>query len=304
MGFLKNFITLGASGRIENKIEEYEDYISDYNSIYSKMEAKREEVNEVLNSLIEVKVKSLKSLKKIEKITKNIKGKEREFLNEEIAGQTFDLNFDNIEETISIGDAALNATKGISSGVSTAVGGWALVSSLGSASTGTAIATLNGAAATNATLAWFGGGSLAAGGGGIAAGTAVLGGIVALPVLALTGIFNHLNANKRIREIEDKIYEVEKAILTIKENILMIELAGERSHELIDSLTKISEIFSKEVEKSYKKIYPIPFFSKLIKAIKKDILKRSYFSQEDLKEISYIGGLGNDLAKMIDSKVF
>lgn len=55
------------------------------------------------------------------------------------------------------------------------------------ASTGTAIASLSGAAATNATLAFFGGGSLAAGGLGIAGGTAVLGGLVAGPALAVIG---------------------------------------------------------------------------------------------------------------------
>lgn len=57
-----------------------------------------------------------------------------------------------------------------------------------SASTGTAIATLGGAAATNATLAWFGGGALAAGGFGMAGGMVVLGGIVAGPVLAVGGV--------------------------------------------------------------------------------------------------------------------
>lgn len=56
-----------------------------------------------------------------------------------------------------------------------------------SASTGTAIGSLAGVAATNATLAWFGGGSLAAGGLGMAGGVAVLGGIVAGPVLAIAG---------------------------------------------------------------------------------------------------------------------
>ncbi|MFS2008570.1 hypothetical protein ACCD06_01630 [Azospirillum sp. CT11-132] len=56
------------------------------------------------------------------------------------------------------------------------------------ASTGTPIAVLSGAAATNATLAWFGGGALSAGGLGMAGGTAILGGIVAGPVLAVGGM--------------------------------------------------------------------------------------------------------------------
>ena len=49
-----------------------------------------------------------------------------------------------------------------------------VATTFGTASTGTAISTLSGAAATNATLAWLGGGALAAGGGGTAAGTALL----------------------------------------------------------------------------------------------------------------------------------
>lgn len=49
-----------------------------------------------------------------------------------------------------------------------------IATTFGVASTGTAISTLTGAAATNAALAWLGGGALAAGGGGIAVGNALL----------------------------------------------------------------------------------------------------------------------------------
>ena len=49
-----------------------------------------------------------------------------------------------------------------------------IATTFGTASTGTAIASLSGAAATNAALAWLGGGALAAGGGGMAAGEFVL----------------------------------------------------------------------------------------------------------------------------------
>lgn len=50
----------------------------------------------------------------------------------------------------------------------------AIATTLGTASTGTAISALSGAAATNAALAWLGGGALATGGGGVAAGEAFL----------------------------------------------------------------------------------------------------------------------------------
>lgn len=77
---------------------------------------------------------------------------------------------------------------GAMAGALTAFGAYGVAGALATASTGTAIASLSGVAATNATLAFFGGGSLAAGGLGIAGGTAVLGGLVAGPALAVLGV--------------------------------------------------------------------------------------------------------------------
>lgn len=68
---------------------------------------------------------------------------------------------------------------------------FAAVGTFATASTGAAIGGLSGAAATNATLAWLGGGAIASGGGGMAAGMVVLGGIVAVPVLAIGGLVIH-----------------------------------------------------------------------------------------------------------------
>lgn len=65
--------------------------------------------------------------------------------------------------------------------------GTALAMKVGVTSAGTALGTLSGAAATNATLAWLGGGSLAAGGGGMAMGTMVLGGLAAAPAMVVVG---------------------------------------------------------------------------------------------------------------------
>ena len=49
-----------------------------------------------------------------------------------------------------------------------------VATTFGHASTGVAISSLSGAAASNATLAWLGGGAVAAGGGGVASGQALL----------------------------------------------------------------------------------------------------------------------------------
>ena len=91
---------------------------------------------------------------------------------------------------------------GAVAGTVTAFGAYSAAGALATASTGTAIAGLSGAAATNATLAFFGGGSLAAGGLGIAGGTAVLGGLVAGPALAVIGLV----AGSKASANKDKAY--------------------------------------------------------------------------------------------------
>lgn len=87
---------------------------------------------------------------------------------------------------------------GAMAGALTAFGAYGAAGALATASTGTAIASLSGAAATNATLAFFGGGSLATGGLGMAGGTAVLGGLVAGPALAVLGFVAGAKASKNL----------------------------------------------------------------------------------------------------------
>lgn len=87
---------------------------------------------------------------------------------------------------------------GAASGAIVAMGAYGAAQTFAAASTGTAIASLSGAAATNATLAFFGGGSLAAGGLGMAGGTMVLGGLVAGPALMVLGFVAGGAASKQL----------------------------------------------------------------------------------------------------------
>lgn len=304
MGFMKNLVTFGAAGRVEAKIEEYEDYIEVYKSKYRKMEHERETVNEQLETLVNLKVRSIKSLKKIKKISKNIRDKEREVLVRKVGNELQTVNLEMIENTLTVGQAAINATKGVASGVSTALGAWALVSTFGAASTGTAIGTLSGVAATNATLAWFGGGAVAAGGAGMAGGALALGGLVAIPALALTGIFSHIKANKQISEIEEKLYELYQAVDQIESNLLQMELINNRTKEIQVALEKANEVFTGEFKKIYKEIYKYPILSKSWKWMKKTIFRKDYFTDVEYQKIAYIGGIAQEFATIIDSKVF
>ncbi len=107
------------------------------------------------------------------------------------AVSTFDPNsLPELEHQVSAAaSAAKSVAAGTFSGIAVGAGAALGTASFAAASTGTAIAGLSGAAATNATLAWLGGGSLAAGGFGMAGGMVVLGGLVTAPVLAVGGFF-------------------------------------------------------------------------------------------------------------------
>lgn len=105
-------------------------------------------------------------------------------------------------------DSGLGVGAGLGGGAALAFGAYNGTLLLATASTGTAISTLSGAAATNATLAWLGGGSLAAGGAGVAGGIMVLGGVVAGPALA---IFGHIVGNKGEEALNKARSNVEQA---------------------------------------------------------------------------------------------
>ena len=113
---------------------------------------------------------------------KNVDFKETEGLDELKKMHIDEQDFVEMRTLVNFaGSLAGGAVAGTAGGALAAFGAYGAAQALAVASTGTAISTLSGAAATNATLAFFGGGSLATGGLGMAGGTAVLGGLVAGP---------------------------------------------------------------------------------------------------------------------------
>lgn len=140
-------------------------------------------------------------------------------------------NINNSEFLSNIKIASMNAVEITQAGVaSLGSGALAGVASYGGAmmfahaSTGTAIATLSGAAAKNATLAWFGGGAIKAGGLGMAGGSMVLGGIVAGPVLAVAGFIMEAKSEENLAKARKAVAEAEQAIE--KMNIMVDFMTG------------------------------------------------------------------------------
>ena len=115
---------------------------------------------------------------------------------------------------------------GATAGTLTALGAYGFATTFGVASTGTAITSLSGVAATNATLAWLGGGTLAAGGLGMAGATLVLGGLVAGPLLLVSGFVVGANAKKRLNNAlsnnaeATRFREEVKTVTDVLENII------------------------------------------------------------------------------------
>jgi hypothetical protein len=149
-------------------------------------------------------------------------------------------------------DIAVNGLSAIGSGALVAYGTYGAVMGgyVGAlASTGTAIGSLSGVAATNATLAWLGGGSLAAGGYGMAGGMVVLGGLVAGPAIAIGGTLMASKAKKALNDAYSN-YDEAEAFKTQADSIA-VALKGirTRADQLTDLLEKLDVIFTVSVRK-------------------------------------------------------
>ena len=133
-----------------------------------------------------------------------------------------------------------------------------VATTFGVASTGTAISTLSGAAATNAALAWLGGGALAVGGGGIAAGEAFLtlagpiGWAIAGVTLVTSGLlfWRTKSSQKRMEDIfsaigERDIKSYELAMVEINERISRITEEKDNLNDAIERIKTFGTDYNK-----------------------------------------------------------
>lgn len=170
--------------------------------------------------------------------------------------QKFRIDKQSLNELKEMQAMATSIAGGVASGAAigaiTAFGAYGGAMAFGAASTGTAIATLSGAAATNATLAFLGGGALSIGGLGIAGGTAVLGGLVAGPALAVMGfvVGAKASANKdKAYSNLSKAYEYQEEMKTAKSICKGIRMRANMFHRLIIKLNAVFEPLVYSLEK-------------------------------------------------------
>lgn len=121
----------------------------------------------------------------------------------------------------------------------TASGVGALAGAIGTASTGTAISALSGVAAENALLAWLGGGSIAAGGGGVALGGMALNFVTMGPALLVGGLVAKGQGSKELTKAKDD--EAKIAIAIAEMDVMDARLAAvdARAEELQSVLSDL-----------------------------------------------------------------
>jgi hypothetical protein len=225
MGFIKgsiklvgNVVTLGGMSRLENAQKTYQESYELHKNTYEDAKSVELKIHTNINSIGIFLKKAKKTLDKGEAILTGSLRSNNKVIENIAATQSTLTQIAKFQEEYS---SVSSIGAGVVTGSTMAIGSWTLVSTFGAASTGAAIAQLSGVAASNATLAWFGGGSLAAGGAGMSGGALVLGGLVAIPLVVIAAKGTHSKA----KEVEDETIKVDEATKKLKEQIdAMIEM--------------------------------------------------------------------------------
>jgi membrane protein implicated in regulation of membrane protease activity len=294
MGFLKgsikvisNAVTLGGASRLEDAKASYQNSYAEHETLCKETCILKEQIDANVTAIGAALTAILPVLTRCERILKTS------------TGDKDNVRFSHTLETISSVEkfhsdynAAIGIGAGTIAGGSLAVGSWALVGALGSASTGAAISGLSGVAATNATLAWFGGGALAAGGAGVSGGMAMLGGIVAVPLVAIASFGTH----KKAREIEEEKIKLDKVIIQQKEHLATLPSVLEITREKKVEITERCNDFRCTTGQLIKIMRPFGIFSllkqKILTLLRRDALTPEQavaFQELDRKVAEFIG---------------
>ena len=134
---------------------------------------------------------------------------------------------------------------GAGTGALAALGAYSATALLGTASTGTPIAILSGIAAKNATLAFLGGGAIAAGGGGILAGLAGLGGIAAGVTVAILGISVNVSATKNLNKAYSNLAQAEEAVVGLETITMLCKAISKKADMFAELLHNLDELLIK-----------------------------------------------------------
>lgn len=234
-------LVLNAQGKIKKAKAEHSAAYDAYKAKYGKYKAYHAGTERRLRSLGEFRATGMQAVREaIDFIRKARLANPEVVSDDEVSAmdlEQLDQAYGDILRTL--GGTAASVAGGAGVGALTALGAYGLVGALGTASTGAAIGGLSGAAASSATLAWLGGGALAAGGLGIAGGTAVLGGIVAAPTIIGFGVFRQVKAGKVQREAAEKIQEIRLHEAKIELDYVRLQTVRQRCGEVQQTVKEL-----------------------------------------------------------------
>ena len=179
---------------------------------------------------------------------------------------------------------------GTAGGALAAFGAYGAAQALACASTGTAIASLSGAAATNATLAFFGGGSLAAGGMGMAGGAAVLGGLVAGPALLVMGFVAGAAAKKSLEQAKTNQLEAIQLAEQLNTASEQCEAIRRRTYMFHNLLARLDSYF-------------LPFVYKMEDIVKTEGDDYSKYSTDSKKCIASCVSIAVTIKGVLDTQI-
>ena len=170
---------------------------------------------------------------------------------EELKNLHIDQN--TFQELKELGNFALGvaggAAAGAVGGALTAMGAYSAAMTFASASTGTAISALSGAAATNATLAFFGGGSLASGGLGMAGGMYVLGGLVAGPALMVMGMITEAKSKEKLENALSNKAQADEVVESLNAASVQCSAIRRRTYMFYNLLAHLDALFLPQIWK-------------------------------------------------------
>lgn len=190
--------------------------VEKYNAAYHQME-------KLGNQLHETRSNCVPLIREVEVLVNSIANRPKEF---EKKISNIKAEREKFRETVEYAEEALAAAAKSDVSIAAGVAGGAAVASaaptaamwvattFGKASTGRAISTLSGAVAQKAALAWLGGGALTAGGGGVAAGQALLAmaGPIGWGITGVTTAASIFSLGRKNKKIADQAIEEAKQI--------------------------------------------------------------------------------------------
>ena len=242
-----------------------------YNETMAINDERRKQLNARLNEFGNIRLQALKST--LKPFLECLTIMKKKYLDKEFElSANLDFKTEDIQklESIELGaEKSIIAVAGAGASAAIALAGVpamatsAAVAAAGmlgiEAGTGVAIGSLHGAAAVNATLAWLGGGTVASGGGGMAAGSAIISGIAGasagLIAIGVCGLFATWHYSKQLTNAEEYLAKIQE--FRAQSEISWEFISG--IEKRVDEMERITLSLQERIKGQLALLYPLVF---------------------------------------------